>query len=377
MKVGILTLPLHDNYGGLLQAYALQIALTGLGHDVTVLRHRGLKARSVRQMIGQWVPGCLPVRLNNGTRCMLATRRKALKKISQNMRSFVEEQIQLTDVEYGEHNLAKLNNAGYDAFIVGSDQVWRPDYAGNIQAYFFSFIDNPSIRKIAYAASFGAAEWEFSSEETADCAQLLSSFNGVSVRESNAVDWCETKFQCDVDLVLDPTLLLGGEHYKKFVTRPREGTYLCSYILDPAQNLNRAIDEYASTHGFSRISPMPESQYTNVGEAGLDRCIYPSMNDWLSAFYYSDVVITDSFHGTVFAVMFNKPFLTVMNKGRGAPRFESFLGKLGLLSRLVDSVENVDEVLANLPEIDWSLVDGKLEAWRQRSLDFLDQNLPS
>jgi exopolysaccharide biosynthesis predicted pyruvyltransferase EpsI len=122
---------------------------------------------------------------------------------------------------------------------------------------------------------------------------------------------------------------------------------------------------------------MPESQYTNVGEAGLERCIYPSMNDWLSAFYYSDVVITDSFHGTVFAVMFNKPFLTVMNKGRGAPRFESFLGKLGLLSRLVDSVENVDEVLANLPEIDWSLVDGKLEAWRLRSLDFLDQNLPS
>ena len=376
MKVGILTLPLHNNYGGLLQAYALQVALTGLGHDVTVLRHRGLKARSVRQMIGQWVPGCFPVRLNNGTRCMLATRRKALKQISQNMRSFVEEQIQLTDVEYGEHNLVKLNNAGYDAVIVGSDQVWRPDYARNIQAYFFSFIQNNSIRKIAYAASFGAAEWEFSSEETAECAQLLSSFNGLSVRESNAVDWCEDKFKCDADLVLDPTLLLGGEHYKKFVSRPLEGASLCSYILDPAQNLNRAIDEYAATHGLSRISPMPESQYTNVGEAGLERCVYPSMNDWLSAFYYSDVVITDSFHGTVFAVMFNKPFLTVMNKGRGAPRFESFLGKLGLLSRLVDSVEDVDEVLANLPEIDWSLVDGKLEAWRQRSLDFLNHNLP-
>jgi hypothetical protein len=375
MKVAIFTLPLRNNYGGLLQAYALQVALEQLGFDASIIRHHGLRARSLRQKLSNWIPGFVPVRLNNGKRCLLRTRRKAHDKISQNMRDFVADNMKQTNKLYVIEDLVELNTAGYDALIVGSDQIWRPAYTGNIRACFFDFIDNKNIKKIAYAASFGASDWELSDQETADCAQLVELFSGVSVRENNAVTWCQEKLKTEAKLVVDPTILLGAAHYKRFVSRPMETAYLCAYILDPAPRISASIDTYAEQRGISRINPMPECEYADVGEAGLDRCIYPLMSDWLSAFYYSDVVITDSFHGTVFAVMFNKPFLTVLNKRRGSPRFESFLGELGLLSRLVNRLEDIDETIEALPEIDWSSVNRRLENWRRSSVGFLESKL--
>lgn len=375
MRVGILTLKLRSNYGGLLQAYALQKALDSLGHEVHVIRHDGLKNRNAKQIISGWVPGFLPVKLRNGEWCLLATRRRAHRAVAKNMEAFVENHIRLTKKKYHNGNLVDLNKAGFDAIIVGSDQIWRPEYAGDIRACFLNFIQGEKICRLAYAASFGASEWEYTDVETSECAQLLASFRAVSVRERNAIAWCERKLNSDAQLVVDPTILLGSAHYEKFITNSKNEPYLCTYILDPTQEFDQKINDHISGRGLHRISPMPKCQYVDVGDADLAQCIYPTMEHWLSTFYHADKVITDSFHGTVFSVLFNKPFLSICNEKRGASRFQSFLGELGLTDCLVGSVDEFSAKVENFPAIDWPTVNRKLEDWRQRSFSFLQSNL--
>lgn len=373
MKVGILTLQLHENYGGLLQAYALQTAIQLLGHDVEVISHGSLRPGRIRKLISKCVPGFFPVRRSNGKFCTLSTRRKLTLSASTDLQQFVDEYINLSDSEYTVYDLHKLNNAGYDALVVGSDQVWRPNYAGRVQSYFFDFIQNERIIKLAYAASFGISRWEFSEEEAGDCRRHLASFKAVSVRESIAVDWVREKFGCKAELVLDPTLLLGAEHYKQFVEDYGHSKSACTYLIAPSIQMNKLIDDTLHGLELTRVSPMPSVPKDQIEEDSMRK--YPSMSYWISAFYNAEIVITDSFHGTVFAIMFNKPFITINNSRLGSPRFESLLGELGLLSRLVDRVECVSQALESASEIDWLAVNAKLSVWRERSIEFLRSNL--
>lgn len=373
MKVGILTLHLHENYGGLLQAYALQTAIQSLGHDVETISHESLRPGRIRKLILKCLPGFFPVRRSNGKICTLSTRRKLKRSVSIDLKRFVDECISLSETEYTAYDLHKLNNAGYDALVVGSDQVWRPKYAGRVQSYFFDFINNESIIKLAYAASFGESNWALSEEETQDCAQHLQSFRAVSVRENVAKQWVKDKLGQESELVVDPTLLLGAEHYLKFVDSFGDTKTACTYFLAPSPDVNRQIDNYLNEKELVRISPMPSVPKDLIEKDALRK--YPAMNDWISAFYHAELVVTDSFHGTVFSLMFNKPFVVLNNSRLGSPRFESLLGELGLMSRLFSSFEEFKQSEESLPAIDWEVVNAKLSAWRSYSMDFLIRNL--
>jgi hypothetical protein len=376
MKIGIFTLPLHTNYGGILQAYALQSVLKALGHDVEVIRHSGRQTRRLRPLISTWIPGFVPVRRSNGKFSMLSTRRRLIQNATEDIRSFIGERIQLTSYTYNSGSYDKLNAQGYDAMIVGSDQVWRASYTGIIRSYFLDFIKDRKTIKIAYAPSFGFSDWEFTEEETRDCRQLLSEFNAVSARESIGKKWIKEKLGRDAALVLDPTLLLGVEHYKSLIHKGRALKTACVYVLDPSIQVSKNIDSYLNVRGLARGALLPSFPADHIEEDEAKRT-FPSVYDWISAFYYAEFVITDSFHGTVFAIMFNKPFVTLNNSGRGSSRFESLLSELGLLSRLIDKTAALESVVDDLPEIDWRDVNIRLNAWRDRSIAVLNENLAS
>lgn len=214
MKVGILTLPFHINYGGILQAYALQTALKNNGYDAQVVNYT------------TW--NLLPARLCRKTRYLVYLKnsflylfnhagsirpdvklRKNYTYLHDRLSSFVEkhiDQIMLGDIK--EHR-EKL-----DAIIVGSDQVWRFSYQGHDFIFFLDFLpDDSEIKRISYAASFGTDEWEYSAEETRRSASLISKFDMVSVREKSAVELCKRYWNITPHFVLDPTLLLEPEEY--------------------------------------------------------------------------------------------------------------------------------------------------------------------
>lgn len=377
MKIGILTLPLNNNYGGLLQCFALQKVLKSLGHDAWVVQ-RGYAKRSIIWRIFHYVRQTMKVLLGRKFVHLLPS--KEIKYIRKNTSNFISNYIEPT-TEHIRTNKQLANfhlSNKFDAYVVGSDQVWRPCYSPCITNYFFDFISpNEKVKRVAYAASFGVDEWEFSEEETSVCKDLLKLFDGVSVRENSATVLCEKYLgRNDALHVLDPTMLLEKEDYIRIVEKENEpkspGNLFC-YILDESREKNQVVESIASRIDAVPFTQMPKCEitYENLRDR-LEDCVYPSVTAWLRAFMDADIVVTDSFHGCVFSIIFNKPFWVIGNKGRGLARFNSLLSIFELQNRLID-IDNIPS--DSLSPIDWDKVNAKRKEWQEKSMSFLKINL--
>lgn len=326
MRIGILTLPLHTNYGGILQAYALQTVLERMGHEVVVLDTPNVHRLSLWKK-----PIAYPVRLVK--KYILGKNIKVFSEryhnavypvISQYTQLFIDKYIHRREVA----NLAELKKDGLDAIVVGSDQIWRPLYYPNIENAYLGFARNWKIRRIAYATSFGTDEWEYTSRQTEKCGDLLRLFDAVSVREASGVDLCRGHFGVMAEHVLDPTMLLGPDDYIRLfetANTPRSAGTLLVYVLDETPEKADQIDRIAHEKGLVpfRVNSKVESM-----NALLNERIQPPVEQWLRGFYDADFVITDSFHACVFSILFKKPFKVLENKNRGNTRICSLLEKL-------------------------------------------------
>lgn len=344
MKIGILTHELKYNYGGILQNYALQQALKKLGHEPVTIDYKqdiGLttKIKSfAKRLIARYV-----LRKHIKVKGWPSTNEAAV--IQQYTRGFVEKYITTTE-RIKLSDLAKFND-NFDAIIVGSDQVWRPRYLGkDIDEMFLKSFPN-SIPKIAYAASFGVDYWEFTDEQTRICKELAQHFKTISVREASGVSLCKKYLNVDAVHVLDPTMLLDKEDYIKLIEQektPSPGKGIMIYVLDKSSEKDAIIQAVSQRLGLPTFSVMPKSSYAN--STCIDDCIYPPITTWLRGFMDADFVVTDSFHGTVFAIIFNKPFISIGNKVRGLDRFSSLLETFHLENRLIS---NVNELPSTFP----------------------------
>lgn len=378
MKIGILTQPLYDNYGGLLQCFALQTVLKHLGHDVWIVRRDAERKKLsfienvifcikqvVKFFLGKFLKSFNP---------------KKVKYVGKNTRYFVSEYINpKTELITSSDSLKECHfRHRFDAYVVGSDQVWRPLFSPCITNYFLDFLPiDKKVKRVAYAASFGVDDWEFSEKETIVCRDLLKLFDGVSVREDSAVELCAKYLGREDALhVLDPTMLLDKKDYIRLVEKENEpkseGNLFC-YILDESEDKSqiiRTISEEIKAKPFTRMPKCPMT-YENL-EKRLEDCVYPTVTAWLRAFMDADMIVTDSFHGCVFSIIFNKPFWVIGNKERGVARFNSLLSLYGLQDRLISSV--CVPVDINAP-IDWSRVNTIKKAWQEKSLNFINANL--
>lgn len=369
MRIGILTLRLHTNYGGILQAYALQTVLKRMGHDVVVFDEPyKYKISALKKCLAY------PKRAI----CKYVLRKNAIVRwekvatynnsvIRQFTQPFINKYISRKEVSCW----SELKNDDYDAIVVGSDQVWRPLYFGAIENAFLAFAMSWNIKRIAYAPSFGVDSWEYDEIQTENCKKLLEKFDAVSVREQSGLELCRKYLGHDAEWVLDPTMLLHVEDYIKLFktanTPQSEGTLL-DYILDRNEekiDLIRQISEMTSDKPFRLNSRVEDPT------APLVERIQPAVEKWLRGFYDANIVVTDSFHACVFSILFRKPFVVVLNKERGASRIDSLLGYFGLTDRIVS---NASETI-NLPDIDYDSVYEKLEMMRRKSTDFLRKSL--
>jgi hypothetical protein len=344
MKIGIITLPFNSNYGGLLQAFALQTVLKQMGHEVWSVNRRNrimpFKFKvlsSTNRLIKSVISGKM------GVIRSWATAKEELV-IDQHTNRFLSENIQTTDFLKSESDFEKLSRYKFDAYVVGSDQVWRPKYSPRLANHFLGFIDgtvNP--KRISYAASFGVDNWEFTPEQTDECRKLLAKFNAVSVREDSAVKLCKQNFGIDATQVLDPTLLVSKEEYIRLVEKdkiPGCNGSLLTYVLDKSPDKQEFIKKIILETGLTEVSIMPKSLFRDAGRKKISDCIYPPVTAWLRGFMDAEYVVTDSFHGMAFAIIFNKPFLALGNTKRGMTRFSSLVKLFGLEDRIILSADS-------------------------------------
>lgn len=382
MKIGILTQPLSNNYGGILQAHALQTLLRSMGHEPEIINRQSayppasLVARRflslIKCVIRRYVLGNKNVNISNPF-YENYTLDKGWTFDCSELSAFIDNEIRQSRPLRSSEAVAKYaKKQQFDCFIVGSDQVWREKYSSCITDYFLGFLpDDYKAKRIVYGASFGT-EHDPIPSKLDECVKLARQFDAISVREESGVRLMKEIFGLDARLVLDPTLLMDAGHYRALIKKEDvKKSGVVSYILDETAEKQNIIDDVTNKVGsiYTRILLFP---FRN-------RCENPksvSISQWLAAIDNADFVVTDSFHGCVFSIIFKKKFVAIGNKERGLDRFISLLGRLGLQDRLVCSLEEFEcrkDALMTAP--DYAAVDLKLDNWRKDSLDFLNKAL--
>lgn len=363
MKIAIITLPLNTNYGGILQAYALQTVLQRMGHDVQHLQPKVEfhPLHPVWKMPFVWSKRLL--RKCFGGEWRLPVFEHPHRWIRRYTDVFIYKHIEMRPLSDEEWNASLAKD--YDVFMVGSDQVWRPCYALPLERYFLSFLDDTgSNPRIAYAASFGTENCEFSANQILDCRKLLQKFSFVSVREQSGTEICKRIFGVNASHVLDPTLLLSKDDYLKLIQdqSPSKGN-LMVYILDETPDTQLFISQIAASE---KLIPF-NTNYSLGNRLGIPQL---PVENWLRGFVDAKLIITDSFHACVFAIIFNKPFICIGNSERGMERFHSLLDLFGLQHCLI----NLNSFCGVL-FIDWNSVNTRLEEFRECSLKDLKRVL--
>lgn len=375
MKYYILTLPIGFNYGGVLQNFALQKVLNSLGYEARTVQFCIPKKILFLSFAKRCIVSILQLFRVGKFRRSYSYQEK--KYIWQKVLSFVAEKIKLTPPVTNSCKLRKIVlSEDVAGFIIGSDQVWRPKYTLDISWYFCDFLSSDSTQKrIAFSVSFGVDFNEYSPKQIQMAKRNLVKFTGVSVRETSGIQLCRELFDYpDAVCTLDPTLLLPVAEYQELLSddmipRDRE---VVTYFLDstlPKVEVSRQIANWKSYVVANLLADNYE--YNN----SCPKPIVPAVEEWLAHIASAEFVLTDSFHGLVFSILFHRQFVVFCNPQRGNSRIESLLHLLGLQGRMVKdiSLQTVKQVLSS--EIDYCQADQKLQECRDFAFSFLQDSL--
>ena len=366
MKIGILTLPQETNYGGILQAFALQRILRNMGHDaITIDRHKRKQYPSLKVHIAGYCKRLFQHYLQRKENVSLKwdpfISDQDYKAISEKTQAFIKRNIKMTRWVYTDQ-LAEIDcEYQFDAYVVGSDQVWLDYYC---PSSFLDFVKRPGVKKLFYAASCGKQSFFNNSAKVALCRELVESFSGVSVREESLLRPCKEKLGVDALWVLDPTMLLDRSVYLEATECNVDSKpVVFSYILDQNPEKDALVNAVATYMNL----PVVNGNRKNSGK----NAVFPSVDDWIQNIYRSEIVVTDSFHGTVFAILFKKNFITIGNNQRGIARFVSLLDMLGLKDRLLTDFDK--RIISKLvyKRIDYTKVDVVINNEREKSIRFI------
>lgn len=369
MKIGILTLPFNNNYGGYMQAYALMTVLKRMGHEPTLIMRRfNVQPVSLLSRVKFAIVGLIKSLVWLNLYPIIYSPDSYFQFSGKKMLFFVNKYIQpQTKYIYNEAELIKVCKGNFDSYIVGSDQVWRPNYVrGIIGNLFLDFSKGWNVKRIAYAASFGTEFPEYTEKEKIICKLLIEQFDAVSFREYSGLKVIE-EFNWNIKypfVVLDPTLLLSKEDYDQLIplaNKQVEGKIFC-YVLDKSEE---------AVNTLSIIQKKINKPLSEISGIGNNNSILPSIETWLSSIRDSDFVLTDSFHGTVFSIIFNKPFAVYVNKNRGASRFEDLLSQFGLEDHILCEEFNIKRAY----NVDWNIVNKIIQEKAAYSKSFLHNSL--
>ena len=363
------------NYGGMLQGYALKRAVRDLGYSVDLISY-DVNANpnpvypGLRQQIEQYGPvsavekaGEKAIARGSFLISDLLERRKKL------FDAFMEKTQTVTKI-YDDTNAGELCSR-YSAFISGSDQVWNPNAVRNL--YLQTFADDPA-RKISYAASIGRDS--FSEREAAVLVPAIREFGSISVRERTAKKLLEGYIDAPIETSLDPTMLLSSEDWSEVSSEPLvKGDYVLVYFFSDSLNVRRKTEQFFRKRGMKMVLlPYAKQEYNLTDASGPgERVEDVGPGEFVSLVKNASFVLTDSFHGAVFSLIFKKPFAVFERNKTGHVSMNSrrydLLDLFDQSHRLV-SAKNSDE-MDYLFEVDAGKIDSIWARERERSLKYL------
>lgn len=352
MKIGILTYHRSHNYGALLQSIATREILISFGHDVSFIDyyseyHKELYALfSFRKWMQSNKIGYIKAFLFEGWR--KEKRIKCFKK-------FIHEYIEPYCSPYN-------SSEHYDVIIYGSDQIWRKQKGTFFDPVFFADNILSADRHISYAASMGIL---YKGKEDMEFLQeRLSHFDKISVRELSLQQYLESFVKREIQLVLDPTILLSKEKWTSLVKidRTEKSGYIVFYdLLNGSFNLN-SIRKFAKERNLRLII-----LYGKAKKACKDEYSTCGPVEFLSLIKYADFVFSSSYHGLIFSLIFQKQFIVSFSEN--ADRAESLLRELGLTNRIIPPL--LERINSQIADIEYDFVSNKLKELSEQSINFL------
>lgn len=337
-KIAIITHPLQYNYGGILQAFALSHILSKYG-TVFVLK----KTSNIKDIL------------------------KCILELLQPFHIFKRLHIKERPISF-KSLYKKLQRLNIDTLVIGSDQVWRPDFVRNYMTFGQFLPINSSIKLFAYAASFGNNQWDFTEEQTKQLQLEVRKFYQISVREQSGIKLCQKYLHTDAQWVLDPTLLLEKNIYLDFIQIKNNKQNFFCYLLDDRNKFNKEIINKITKETGYKLDLLTLNKNKILKRIQPT----PSVPEWLSKIYNSKIVLTDSFHGCAFCILFNKTFFVLENETGGNERIHSLLHLFQLESRIIRSS---NYSFNEKQKIDWERVNKILTQERKKSLLFIKETI--
>lgn len=352
MRVATLTFQSALNYGAVLQAYALKEAIRGLGHECDVLNY---KCPAIENSY-KYFPAPLTLKgfASDIVNYSVKNRRKAV------FRDFVRNQLRLGE-SLGPLDIGGVV-CGYDAFVVGSDQVWNPRLTDGDTAYYLNFAEGR--KRISYAASAGNGIDDLLSNE--NLLTAIGQLDHVSVREFDLANRLAPKVGEDVSTVIDPVFLLGRDKWLEMAGAGDGGApYVLAYGLHEPSVYTTA-ESVARKHGL-RCVYVPLGRKTRCSGTEVAS---PSVEEFLGLIANAFAIVTDSFHVASFSLIFERPLLVQLKT--------QHVGMNSRLTTLLESAGVADQAILpqdDIPNFDYADVTGRLTQLRDDSMKWLKESL--
>lgn len=359
--IGIVTFwDSNDNYGQLLQNFALTFFLKKMNYEPFLIKSKVIKQRSITKKIKKLLSYFFsPLRLKHAIeyKIMKKNAAEANKSHPRGFDIFRKKYIPFTK----EYTLQELYEEPpkFDVFITGSDQVWA-----TLSPVFFLQFAPSSSKKIAYAASMGGFQPYGKDLETFK--SYISNFDMVSLREQQSVDYLASQRVTNIICLPDPTLLLSAADYRHIcnLKEKKSKPYVFLYLLGNKLDFNiKQIYEYAMQKKLDVIYVASQGRTDKFPKT------YPTTEEWLELIENAEIIVTNSFHGTVFSMIFKKKFISILLSGQYTNtnnRITNILYKYGLERHIYNgSLDSIDEYP------NYHIFDKKL----QEEIDFVKQKM--
>jgi hypothetical protein len=375
-KVGILNVQWVDNYGAVLLAYALQTGIENLGYDAEIIDYRPIVPVQHQSFFAKLKSNGLKGICNKAWNKIV--KREGTKSVfisSQNKKeafdNFRKKYLHRSKIY---NTITTEDNLDYNTYVVGSDVVWKPDRICSHESdvYFLNFTEGKECHRITYAASIGTDDKEKLAGVKDKLKNLIQKFDCVSLREKTSIPFVQSLYNKEISWCIDPTMLLTAEDYDTLISQSsksiEQGEYIYVYLFEDNEETYKLVNKLSKKMNLPVVC----------------QCSNPDKIDMLKEYSEEDgplefvnriknakLVVTDSFHGTVFSIIYNRDFYTI-SRGKISIRMQDLLTRLNLMNRYIPDPTKFN---MNLSSVDYYNVDSIIDEWKKESIDYLKNAL--
>lgn len=363
MNIGQLTFHASHNYGSVLQAYAMAKLLENMGHQSEFINLRPKSQKDAYKIIRHG---------DKGIRLLFKLMIYPwLKKRYNHYERFINHVLPITKREYSSTDEMRNCLFDYDAYVVGGDQIWNPACQDFESAYYLQFLpDGDKSKKISYSPSLGKTEFD---EDTRNrIAKWIACFDAISVREKRGVELIQSLTDKTVNLVCDPVVLLDKVEWEKLAVKPKiKKPYILVYFLDNNHGARDLTEYLRRTTGYEVVI---FNEYIRDFFKPYHKAYSASPEEFVGLFMNASLIYTNSFHGTAFATIFERPFITAIAidqkkaRNNNDSRKIDYLKKIGLEDRLYTTGYPPKDFLLN---VNFEKARPLIKVFRQHSRAYL------